>query len=70
MAQPQCYELVPCLNQSRVIESFTERDQAAESDIFRNTQDDDDDDDVSLSCEDWRFLDIMEANIHRNDDGN
>ena len=67
MVQLQCYEFVPCPNQSRVKESFTERDQGAESDIFRNTQDDDD---VSLSCEDWRFLEIMEAIIHRNDDGN
>ena len=67
MVQPQCYEFVPCPNQSRVKESSTERDQGAESDIFRNTQEDDD---VSLSCEDWRFLEIMEANIHRNDDGN
>ena len=67
MVQLQCYEFVPCPNQSRVKESFTERDQGAESDIFRNTQEDDD---VNLSCEDWRFLEIMEANIHRNDDGN
>ncbi|XP_078364137.1 uncharacterized protein LOC144648470 [Oculina patagonica] len=67
MVEPQRYELVPCPNQLRVKESFTERDQDAESDIFRTTQEDND---VSLSCEDRRFLEIMEANIHKNDDGN
>ena len=67
MEEPQRYELVPCPNQLRVKESFTERDQGAESDIFRTTREDND---VSLSCEDRRFLEIMEANVHKNDRGN
>ena len=48
-------------------ESFTEGNQGTESDVFRNTQEDND---ISLSCEDRRFLEIMEVNIHRNDHGN
>lgn len=67
MVEPQCYELIPCPNQLRVKESFSERDQGTESDIFRTTREDND---VSLSCEDRRFLEIVEANIHRNDHGN
>ena len=67
MEEPQCYELVPCPNQLRVKGSFSERDQGTESDIFRTTREDND---VSLSCEDRRFLEMMKANIHRNDHGN
>ena len=64
MVERQCYELVPCPNQLRVKESFTERNQGTERDVFRTTREDND---ISLSCEDRRFLEIMEANIHRND---
>ena len=67
MVEPQCYELVPCPNQLRVKENFTDRDQGTESDVFQTTREDND---VSLSCEDRRFLEIMEANVHRNDHGN
>lgn len=67
MVQLQCYELIPRPNQLRVKDSFTKQDQGVESDIFWNTQEDND---VSLSCEDQRFLEIIEVNIHRNDDGN
>ena len=67
MVEPQRYELVPCPNQLRVKESFSKQDQGTESDIFRVTREDND---VSLSCEDRRFLEIMEANIHKNDYGN
>ena len=67
MVEPQCYEFVPCPNQLQVKDSFTERDRGTESDVFRTTREDND---VSLSCEDRRFLEIMEANVHRNDHGN
>ena len=67
MVEPQCYELVPCPNQLRVKESFTDRDQGTESDVFQTTREDND---VSLSCEDQRFLEIMESNVHRNHHGN
>ena len=67
IVEPQYYELVPCPNQLRVKESFTERDQGTEGDVFRTTREDND---VSLSCDDRKFLEIMEANIHKNDHGN
>jgi len=67
MVIPQCYELVPCPKQLQVKESFTDRDQGTESDVFRTTREDND---VSLSCEDRRFLEIMEVNLHKNDHGN
>ena len=66
IVEPLCYELVPCPNQLRVKESFTERDQRTEGDVFRTTREDND---VSLSCEDRKFLEIMGANIHKNDHG-
>ena len=65
--EQQYYKLVPFPNQLRVKESFIERDQGTESDVFRTTRGDNH---VSLSCEDRKFLDIMEANIHNNDHGN
>ena len=67
VAQPERYELVPCPNRLRVKESFAEWEQGAENDIFRVTREDNE---VSLSCEDRKFLEIMETNIHKNDQGN
>ena len=67
IVEPQYYEFVPCPNQLRVKESFTERDRGTEGDVFRTTREDND---VSLSCEDRKFLEIMEASIHKNDHGN
>ncbi|XP_015756454.1 PREDICTED: uncharacterized protein LOC107335914 [Acropora digitifera] len=67
IVEPQYYELVPCPKQLRVKESFNERDQGTEGDIFGTTREDNV---VSLSCEDRKFLEIMEANFHKNDHGN
>ena len=67
IVEPQYYELVPCLNHIRVKESFTERDQGTEGNVFQTTREDNN---VSLSCEDRKFLEIMEANTHKNDHGN
>lgn len=67
VVQPERYELVPCPNRLRVKESFAEWEQGVENDIFRITREDNE---VRLSCEDRKFLEIMETNIHKNDQGN
>ena len=41
--------------------------QGTEGDVFQTTREDND---VSLSWEDRKLLEIMEANIHKNDYGN
>ena len=65
--EPARYELVPCLNQFRIKESFSERREDPENDIFRTTRKDND---ISLSCEDRKFIEIMEAGLNKNNSGN
>ena len=65
--EPEHYELIPCPNQFRIKESFSERREDPENDIFRTTREDND---VSLSCEDRKFIEIMETGINKNDSGN
>ena len=65
--EPEHYELIPCPNQFRIKESLPERRGDPENDIFRTTREDND---VSLSCEDRKFIEIMETGINKNDSGN
>ena len=58
------YELVPCPNQIKVTDPLFER---ATDDIFRKTRGDNE---PSLSCEDRKFLEIMDRGIHKNSRGN
>ena len=58
------YELVPCPNQIKVTDPLFER---ATDDIFRKTRGDNE---PSLSCEDRKFLEIMDRGIHKNSKGN
>ena len=58
------YELVPCPNQIKVTDPLFER---ATDDIFRKTRGDNE---PGLSCEDRKFLEIMDRGIHKNSKGN
>ena len=57
------YELVPCPNQIKVTDPLFER---ATDDIFRKTRGYNE---PSLSCEDRKFLEIMDRGIHKNSRG-
>lgn len=63
---PVNHEVFPCPNHFKMKEKFVERGEI-EADLFRTTPDDNT---VSLSQEDRRFLEIMEAMIHKNQRGN
>ena len=65
--EPKHYESIPCPNQFRIKERFSERRDDPENDIFRTTREDND---VSLSCEDRKFIEIMKTGINKNDSGN
>ena len=65
--EPECYELVPCPNQFQIKESLMEPQGDPENDVFHTTQEDNG---ISLSCEDRKFVEIMETGIHKNDGGN
>ena len=61
------YRFLPCPNQFRVKEGFLRQRKDITDDLFVTSQEDND---VSLSCEDRKFLDIMETSVHKNGQGN
>ena len=61
------YRFLPCPNQFRVKESFLKRRKDITDDVFITSQEDND---VSLSCDDCKFLDIMETSVHKKGQGN
>ena len=61
------YQFLPCPNQFKIKESFLRRRKDKKDDLFIISQEDND---VSLSCEDCKFLDIMETSVHKNGQGN
>ena len=61
------YEFLPCPNQFTVKESFLEQKRDIADNVFITSREDND---VSLSCEDRKFLDIMETGVHKNEQGN
>lgn len=61
------YRFLPCPNQFKVKESFLRRRKDITDDLFVTSQEDND---VSLSCEDHKFLDIMDTSVHKNGQGN
>ena len=61
------YRFLPCPNQFKVKESFLKERKDLMDDVFITSQEDND---VSLSCEDRKFLDIMETGAHKNERGN
>ena len=61
------YEFLPCPNQFKVKDSFLEKKKTLTDDVFTTSREDND---VSLSCEDRKFLDIMETGVHKNEQGN
>ena len=60
--EPECYEFIPCPNQFRIKENFVKRGGYPENDVFCTTREDNN---VSLSCEDRKFIEIMETGIHK-----
>ena len=60
------YEFLACPNQFTLKESFLEQKRDL-TDVFITSREDND---VSLSCEDHKFLEIMETGIHKNEQGN
>ena len=64
---PQGYELAPCPNRIRVTDSLSEPGPDPLDDVFRTTREDNE---PSLSCEDRKFLEIMEKRAHTDERGN
>lgn len=56
-------ELVPCPNRFKIKESLTEQEERLMENIFHTSQEDNV---TSLSCDDRKFLDMMEIGIHKN----
>lgn len=61
------YEFVPCPNHFRIKETFEKKKGHLKYNIFTTSTDDNE---ASPSCEDQRFLQIMEAGVHKNIHGN
>ena len=61
------YELVPCPNSFKTMETLTQREEYLKENVFYTRQDDYE---ISLSCEDRKFLEIMESSVHKNESGN
>ena len=67
LTETNVYRFLPCPNQFKVKESFLRRRKDETDDLLITSQEDND---VSLSCEDRKFLDIMETSVHKNGQGN
>ena len=61
------YELVPCPNSFETTETLTQREEYLKENVFYTSQDDHE---ISLACEDRKFLEIMESSVHKNESGN
>ncbi|KAK3743580.1 hypothetical protein QZH41_001384 [Actinostola sp. cb2023] len=62
------YDIIPCPNKIKLTDSLTQRyTESLKDDVFHTERSDNE---VSLSCEDRKFLEIMEDGIHKNDSGN
>lgn len=61
------YEFLSCPYQFKVKESFLEQRKDLTDDVFITSREGND---VSLSCNDSKFLDIMETGVHKNEQGN
>ena len=64
-ATPQ-YQVLPCPNYFKIKEKFSNKAEIG-ANLYRTTADDNM---IGMSQEDWRFLEIMEAGIHKNERGN
>ena len=60
------YRFLPCPNQLKVKRAFL-GERKTTDDLFVTSQEDNN---VSLSCQDRKFLDIMETSVHKNGQGN
>ena len=60
-------EFLACPNQFKVKDSFPEKKRDLADDLFNMSCKDND---VSLSCKDRKFQDIIETGTHKNDQGN
>ena len=61
------YELVPCPNNFKITETLSQREEYLKENVFYTIQEDNE---ISLSCEDRKFLEIMESGVHKNESGN
>ena len=59
-------EFVPCPNKIKIAESLSEQQERITKNVFHTREDDNE---VSLSCEDHQFLNIMESCVHKNETG-
>ena len=59
-------ELVACPNRFKLRESLTKQEERLKDNIFHTCREDNE---MSLSCEDHKFLDMMEIGIHKNQTG-
>ena len=62
----QTYELMPCPNRFKITGTLSDQQERIRENVFHTSPYDND---VSLSCDDLKFLRIMEAEIHKNETG-
>ncbi|KAK2552272.1 hypothetical protein P5673_026805 [Acropora cervicornis] len=60
------YELVPCPNSFKTMETLSQREEYLKENVFYTSGDNNE---ISLSCEDRKFLEIMESGVHKNESG-
>ena len=56
-------EPAPCPNRLKIMGNLSEQEKRLKENIFHTSQEDNE---TSLSCEDRKFLDMMETGIHKN----
>ena len=61
------YELVPCPNSFKTTETLSQREEYLKENVFYSSGDNTE---ISLSCQDRKFLEIMESGVHKNESGN
>ena len=64
-SETETFELVPCPNRFKIMESLAKQEDRIKENIFHTSREDE----MSLSCEDRKFLDTMEIGIHKNETG-
>ena len=65
--ETRIYELVPCPNSFKTTETLSQGEEYLKENAFYTSQEDNE---ISLPCEDQKFLEIMEGGVHKNESGN
>ena len=65
--ETRIYELVRCPNSFKTKETLSQGEEYLKENAFYTSQEDNE---ISLPCEDQKFLEIMEGGVHKNESGN